>query len=149
MIGGKDFKSKNLLNLCSGHFTLKIPMVGNYYNGMSDPFQCGWKCRRGIFREPLDVHSIEASISTEPTQLPVSQKPSEMGNIVPCCSSVRVGYCVGSGEMGVVVVVIMIHGISQHLTLADETRVFQVTNVFACQETFGLSLLNVILKCRF
>lgn len=64
MIGGKDFKSKDLLNLCSGHFTLKIPMVGNYYHGMSDPFQCGWKCRRGIFREPLDVHSIEASIST-------------------------------------------------------------------------------------
>lgn len=41
MLGGKDFKSKDLLNLCLGRFTLKIPMVGNYYHGMSDPFQCG------------------------------------------------------------------------------------------------------------
>lgn len=58
MPGGKDFKSKDLLNLCSGHFTLKIPMVGNDYHGMGDPSQCSWKCRCEIFREPLEVPGV-------------------------------------------------------------------------------------------
>lgn len=126
-------------------------MVGNYHHGMNDLFGV-----LGIILN-ADMRSSESRCKS----LVHSQYRSffcsyswDRGTVIPAilrdgqhCVLLlfRVCYCGGGeGEGGG-----MVHKTSQHPTLPDETRLFQVTNLFSSQHISDLSLVNSILKCRF